>query len=318
MFKKVLILVTFVSVVVLAGLAVINKQQLKDYYVVSTTDVQPAAAAIQSSIKLTDEGDFLYEASQPEVLASDAFNIACKNVAEEHSVVLGCYTNQRFYVYAVDDARLDGVQEVTAAHELLHAVYERLSNDEKAKLNTQLTAVASTIDDQHFRETVEAYRKANARQVNNELHSILGTEIAVLPASLEEHYAQYFTDRQAIVAYSNQYQTVFRESERQRSVYEAQRATLKSQIDQINQQIDELQKTLNNKQQELKTLRRSDIAAYNAQVPTFNNLVADYNALIEQVKSFIANYNEIIAKENALAVTQNELQQLLDSNYQTR
>lgn len=318
MLKKSILFFTFVGVVVLAGLAVINRQQLRDFYIVSTTDVQPAAAAIQSSIKLTDEGEFLYEASQPQVLASDAFNTACKNVAEEHSVILGCYTNQRFYVYSVDDARLDGVEEVTAAHELLHAVYERMTTSEQQAIDTQLVAVADTIQDEHFKETVEAYRKAEPGQLNNELHSILGTEIAVLPTALEQHYRQYFSDRQAIVAYSNQYQEVFRESERQRSVYEAQRTALKSRIDQLNQQIDALQTTLNTKQQELQALRRSDIASYNARVPEFNALVADYNALIDQVKSYIADYNDIIAKENALAVTQNELQQLLDSDYQSR
>ncbi|MCA9309151.1 hypothetical protein KC973_02135 [Candidatus Saccharibacteria bacterium] len=318
MLKKSIVFITFVGVVVLAGLAVINKQQIKDYYVVSTTDVQPAAASIQSSIKLTGKGDFLYEASRPQVLSSSAFNAACKNVAEEHSVILGCYTNQRFYVYSIDDARLDGVEEVTAAHELLHAVYERMTTTEQQTIDKQLVAVANTIQDEHFKETVEAYRKAESGQLNNELHSILGTEIAVLPATLEQHYAQYFSDRQTIVAYSNQYQEIFRESERQRDVYEAQRTTLKSQIDQINQQIDDLQKTLNSKQQELQALRSTSVAAYNAQVPTYNALISDYNTLIDQVKRYIATYNDIIAKENALAVTQNELQQLLDSNYQTK
>lgn len=318
MLKKLLLFVTFVSIVVLAGIGVLQRQYIKDSYVVLSNDVQPAAAQIQQSLDLTERGEFLYEASTPEVLESEAFNESCKNTPQEHSIILGCYTNQRFFVYSVDDPRLDGVEEVTAAHELLHAAYERLSERDKTELDRLLNSVANTISDEHFKETVAAYRESEPTQVNNELHSILGTEISVLPTQLEVHYAQYFRNRQKIVTYSNQYQEIFRQTERQRAIYEAQRETLKAQIDETNQQIDELQNTLNTRQQELQALRRTDIAAYNAAVPSFNALVADYNTLIDEVKAYIAQYNAIVAQENELAVSQNELQQLLDSKYQTR
>ncbi len=40
------------------------------------------------------------------------------------------------------------------------------------------------------------------------MHSVLGTEVANLPPALENYYKQYFTNRQAIVNYANQYEGV--------------------------------------------------------------------------------------------------------------
>ena len=35
------------------------------------------------------------------------------------------------YIYNVNDERLNGLKEVTAAHEMLHAAYERLPESDK-------------------------------------------------------------------------------------------------------------------------------------------------------------------------------------------
>ena len=47
--------------------------------------------------------------------------------------MLGCYHSNQdgIFLYNVQDARLAGVQQVTAAHEMLHAAYDRLSTKDK-------------------------------------------------------------------------------------------------------------------------------------------------------------------------------------------
>lgn len=318
MFKRFVTITVVCLTLVAAGVLALNWQYAKDWYVVQTTDVQPAAAALGDKLLLTSGADFLYEASQPEVLAADSFNQACSNVGREQSIVLGCYTKKRVYVYNVSDPQLTGVQEVTAAHELLHAVYDRMSGTERAEIDAELERVAATITDAQFAETVAEYQRTESGQVANELHSMLGTEYATLSPKLEKHYAQYFTNRQQIVAYSTQYQAAFKQIDEKRQAYETQRQALSAEIDQLKAEIDSLQTQLENTQDELTSLRRSDVAAYNAAVPEYNALVAKYNATVETVKQKIDAYNQIIEQENKLGTAITELNQKLDSNYQTK
>src|SRR5215475_3224989 len=52
------------------------------------------------------------------------------------TIVLGCYHPDQngIYIYAVQDPTLAGIQQVTAAHEVLHSVYGRLSGSERKQL----------------------------------------------------------------------------------------------------------------------------------------------------------------------------------------
>lgn len=316
--KRIFGLSLLVIVLILAGVIALNLQFFKDWYIVQTTDVQPAAAQLGDKLTLTSHADFLYEASQPEVLNAGQFNQACANVARERSIVLGCYTHDRVYIYNVSDPQLTGVQEVTAAHELLHAVYERMSSNERVDIDTELTRVAGTIQDQQFKDTIAEYQKTEPSEINNELHSILGTEYASLSPKLESHYAQYFNNRQQIVEYSTQYQSIFRQVEQQRQSYEQQRTLLYSQITELKTQLASLQVELDRKQAELQTLRSTDISAYNAAVPPYNTLVKTYNNTVTTLRSKIDEYNRIVDQENTLATTIDELNKKLDSNYQAK
>src|SRR5690606_3442881 len=108
-------------------------------------------------------------------------------------IVLGCFVEgQGIYLYNVSDERLDGVKEVTAAHEVLHAGYSRLSSRDKARINHLLDQAFQANNDERIKETVETYRKRDPSIVSNELHSILATEARELPSELEEHYRRYF------------------------------------------------------------------------------------------------------------------------------
>ncbi len=53
-------------------------------------------------------------------------------VAWKRNAILGCYnpSSRDIYIYNVTNSELDGVKEVTAAHEMLHAAWERLSESE--------------------------------------------------------------------------------------------------------------------------------------------------------------------------------------------
>lgn len=294
-----------------------QRQYVHDQYVVLTTTLQPRSAALLPSLDLTKSGTFYYQASRPLVLPASDFNNSCGKVIQEQTIVLGCYTNKRFYVYDVNDEQLSGVQEVTAAHELLHAVYERLSVSEKQELGKELRATAASIDNQRFNDTIQQYKISEPGQIENELHSILGTEIAVLPRSLEEHYSKYFKDRQKIVYYAKQYESVFTKNEDQIKEYDQQLAELRTQIDSLSTTLDKQQQSISTSKTRLDTLKNTEnIQAYNQAVPVYNQLVNSYNNTLSELKNRTNEYNAIVEARNSLAAAQNELVKKLDSTYQ--
>ena len=81
---------------------------------------------------MTDKGRNLFYVYDPQLLDKDGFNTQC--TIEEQSIVLGCYDGSGIYLYDISDVRLEGVEEVTSAHEMLHAAYGRLSAKEKSGL----------------------------------------------------------------------------------------------------------------------------------------------------------------------------------------
>lgn len=319
MIKKLISFSIVMVAILCTAWGIVNRQYVRDWYIVQTTTPQPAAAALGDQLSLTSGAEFLYKASQTQILSSDQFNTACSNVTREQSIVLGCYTpSQHVYIYDVADTRLSGVKEVTAAHELLHAVYDRMSLSEKKRVNAEVQQAATAITDPRLAETIAEYKKTEPGEIDNELHSILGTEYAVLPQKLEAHYAKYFTNRSKIVAYSDAYQKQFSETKAQIKLYDEQLAQLKSQISSLESQISSLEIQLNNKQDELGSLRSTNVTAYNAQVPAFNALVARYNGLVSSVTKLTSQYNTIVTTRNSLSTNLNDLTKQLDSNYKTR
>ena len=298
--------------------AFVNRQYLHDLYIVKRTNIEAEAQILQNQLNLTSKGNFLYEASIPEVQESNEFNKSCNDVKTEHSIVLGCYTKQRVYVFNVSDTRLDGIQQVTAAHELLHAVYERMTLSERKQIDKELVSLADTIQDERFQSTLAQYRQTEPDQISNELHSIIGTEISEITPKLEEHYAKYFNNRRLIVGFANQYEKVFTDIEAQIQEHDKNLSEIKVEIDALDKSITSQQSQIKSEAARLDLLRANDkIEEYNLGVGPFNELVRSYNANIESQRSKVAQYNEIVKERNSLATTQSDLTKQLDSNYQT-
>ena len=313
-FISVSLLIVVLSVV---GFGVLNRQWVRDFYVVQTTDVQTLADNLRQNLRLTEQADFLYQASQPEVLQSSDFNKSCAGVQREQSIVLGCYTRQRFFIYDVDDERLSGVKEVTAAHELLHAVYDRLPKDERDRIDGLVLEAAKTVTNERFQATLAQYRESEPDQIPNELHSILATEVSDLPSDLELHYRRYFQDRSIIVGYATQYEETFSSLEEQIDSYDSNLNNLKNSISSYEELLRSKQEELKNVQNEMQQLRDSgQVEEYNSLVPGYNQQIQNYNQIVALLKQSIDEYNKLVEKRNSLATTQNDLAKELNSNYQ--
>jgi hypothetical protein len=153
-------------------------------------------------LQLTDHGRFLYYASRPAVSSGDRFASDCPiDHNEQEFGVLGCYVHadKSIFVFDVTDPRLDGAEEVVAAHEMLHAAWDRMGAGERDRLTELLEAeFAKLVDDPEFEERMAFYARNEPGQRANELHSIIGTEVASISEELEEYYAQYFEDRAVV------------------------------------------------------------------------------------------------------------------------
>lgn len=222
-----------VSLTLLVGSALVflYRQELLDQYTVWQFKPTPAISAISERSALSDRGEFLFYASRPALLERDSFNDACRSVATEQTAVLGCYSASRIYLFNIDNEKLDGIKEVTAAHEMLHAAYERLSPQERDRINTLLDTQPLGDDESRIRELMAEYEKSEPGERLNELHSILGSELRVLSPELETYYGQYFSDRTTLVELSDKYQSVFVELQNRQAALVSELNALADAID---------------------------------------------------------------------------------------
>jgi chromosome segregation ATPase len=206
--------------------------------------------------------------------------------------------------------------QVTAAHEMLHGAYERLSDADRKRVDAMLTDYYEHgLTDQRVRETIEAYKKSEPKDVVNEMHSVFGTEIANLPANLEHYYTRYFDDRAKVAAFAAQYQAQFTGRKQQIDQYDAQLTTLKNQIDAMETDLQSKQQQINTLQAQLNGQRRSgDVNSYNAGVPGYNSLVNEYNTEIQTAKSLIQQYNDLVKQRNAVAFEEDQLVKSLSTD----
>lgn len=240
-----------------------------DHIVVWQYQPSGEIAAITERTKLSDKGKFLLYASRPELLDRNEFNTACRSAASEQTAVLGCYVANKIYLFDIDNAKLDGVREVTAAHEMLHAAYQRLPKPEKDRVNSLLEAQSKSLaeDQQRIDELMAEYAKTEPGERYNELHSILGSEVPELIPELEMYYEQYFSERDAVVTLARQYQSVF-------DGLKKEQQTLIEQINSLADQIDEKGAAYRRNAQVL----ASDVQEFNAQAASGSMTREQYNS----------------------------------------
>jgi hypothetical protein len=311
---------TVVSLALIAGgaWAFFNFQSVVDWW--RLMQYKPSAAIIKlaDDTAMTGQGRNLFYVSDPKVEDRDAFNQHCSdNGAGEQGAVLGCYARQSIFIFDVNDPRLPGVEEVTAAHEMLHAVYERLDEATKTRINALLQAeFDKRKDDKELQDVVALYQKTEPGELLNEMHSILPTEYSDLAPELDAYYKQYFTDRQKVVGFTQSYKRMFRESRLRVENYQLQLDSLKQQIDTHNAQLSAEYASIQRESQQLDVLRQSDPNAYNQRVPAYNNRVTAYNNHIKTTQVLVNQYNDIIPRMRSEVALQAELNNSLDSKYQ--
>jgi len=226
-----------ITAVILAACALgiyFNQALIRDS--VMAWNYQPTAAIekLSDRMQLTGTGQRYFYANNPHISKAEDFNTRCGDI-EVTSVVLGCYTGTGIYLYDVESDELDGIEETTAAHEMLHAAYDRLSGSQREKINRLLVKAGDKLEhDPVFAKRMSVYNSLSRDDRINELHSVVGTEVANLDPALEEYYAGLFEDRARIVALYVSYATVFADLQKQSEKLAAQ---LDAQAKSINARV---------------------------------------------------------------------------------
>lgn len=310
--------IKFVLVVVfVAGAAwvIMNRQAVIDWARLVTYTPNAEVKALADNTQLEQRARDLFYASDPQIQDSATFNASCSS--NEQTIVLGCYKAQRIYLFNIKDERFNGIKEVTAAHEMLHAAYERMDETARRKVDAMLQPLVENMKDSRLLELVELYNRTEPGELYNEMHSILGTEATELTPELETYYKQYFKDRSIVVRYAGQYQAIFTESKNKIEDYDRQLSGLKPQIDQNNSTLQRMQGELELQNNQLNQYRsRNQISQYNQLVPSYNAEVAEFNELIETTRGLVSSYNKLVEERNNQVAAQTNLYDSINSNYQ--
>jgi hypothetical protein len=296
------------------GLLATNAQNIGDWFKLRGYQPPPAIAQLATQDTMTGYAKHMFYLNEPAVSAKDDFAKQCPDNGGEQTIVLGCYHDHQngIYLLSVTDSRLNGVEQVTAAHEMLHSAYERLSSGDRNKVDTMLQDYYKHgLTDARIREVIAAYQKSEPNAVVNEMHSVFGSEVGNLPAPLEEYYKHYFTNRQQVIGFAAQYQGEFTSRKAVIAADDAQLTSLKKQIDGGQSDLEAKEAAINAEQQRLIGLRNSDVPAYNAAVPGYNAMVDAYNVEVNTVRNLISQYNQLVAARNAVALEENQLFQAL-------
>lgn len=310
--------IILVVAVCLASLAIIYRQTIVDHVV--ALEFHPAAGVMELASKagMNANGKFIYRASQPEIDSRTDFNAVCAN-KDSQTAVLGCYVNNRIYIYDVTDSRLAGIKTVTAAHEMLHAAYARLSPSERTKVNSMVEAAYQKLQDQDdLKARMAIYAKTEPGERDNELHSVLGTEVGNLPNDLENYYKQYFSDRGKVVAAHAAYQSIFTNLQDKADAIQAQMKQLQSQIETSSASYTSAVTKLNSDIQSFnKQAEAGDFVSQSDFASARDSLQARAGSLEtqrESINTMIATYNALNKQLAAVAQQDQQLNQNMNSS----
>lgn len=263
---------------------------------------------LQEMVNFTDFGKNIFLEAKPVIIPNPAFSESCNRHDGVSS--LGCYDGSTIRIFQVKEARLEGLMASTAAHEMLHAAYKKLSRDEKENIDKLLLRVVSEITDKEILNRFQEYRKQDPQVLPSEYHSIVGTEILSLPLELENHYRQYFKNRKALVALSQSFYDEL--NHRKKSI-----AATDSELEKMREGIESQMKALKARQGQLDAIKRGfekkNSTHSREDVEDYNRRVEKFNKELQELRRQTTTFNQMAKERNLKAIESRKIYDSLDS-----
>lgn len=310
--------ISLVLLVFLVTLAYLNRRYIYDQITVWRFVPGTDVVNLVEKAGMNSDGIFSYLASQPKIEDAQDFNNSCQRT-ETTTSILGCYNNGLIYIYNVTDSKLDGVREVTAAHEALHAIYSRMDESEKTKVDSLLEAeYTKLISDNDFKEKMAFYDRSEVGQRDNELHSVIGTEVPLISPELEKYYNKYFSDRQKVVSLNQKYITVFKTIQDKANTLKAEMDIIATDItgktDQYNSDTKQLSRDIQSFNDNAENNVFSSQDQFNNERDQLVGRISTADSDREYINNEIKQYNSILNEYNSLATQSQNLYKSIDSN----
>ena len=185
--------------------------------------VPQAVKDLADELQLTDAAKRVLYSNDPRILDNENhpdFNCRENSVTEVY--IYGCWNTAGTIRILRDNSTA-----TTLAHELLHAIYHDLYINGRAdEINQQVDLVVLNYPNQ-TRVILDAYAKqlfdlspeGQHYLRYSELHSFIGTQFQNIPQALEEHYGQYFKQREVVLDIFYDWVVDTRAKIKQRQVY---------------------------------------------------------------------------------------------------
>ena len=186
------ILLPFLAVITLL---IINKNAVQDWWHFLRYEPTTQVDLLSERADFTELGERTFFRADPEFISQTLVSERCLGADN-----LGCLvTGPKIYIlnYDADEVAEQQQAIVTAAHEMLHMAYFRLSEDERADVNRMLDQALKKVSDARIFSILES--TGTQMEYYDEAHALLGTEVKFLPLELEAHFRQYFNSRDAIL-----------------------------------------------------------------------------------------------------------------------
>ena len=299
------------ALVLVAGFFVIFfGQRIIDFYSGRDYEPTPEMAKIIERLELTDEADLILRAVHPVAQESEEFNKNCSNREEEMST-LGCFSpsDNRIYLFKIESEELDGINESVLAHELLHAIYQRMNNIERTGVNREL--------DTYYKEHQELFgdylTKYSDEQYYTELHSVIGQRIKSddLPHKLRDHYIKYFKNQDNIANFYAKYRAIFDDLkqnieslsakiEGQRTIINEKRESYQNHLNQYEEAADAMRRRTEKGQYNSIREQQAAYAYVRELYEALENERLDLNKDIKELNDNVRILNEYIERSNSL------------------
>ncbi len=189
--RRTIIDLVLLAGVLLAGLAALrNADRIGDWWHFLRYEPPADVVRLRDEMRLSPEGEKLFYRFSPRFASREEIAKPCARPG------LGCVAGTSIYILEEDSdaARLRSV--VTAAHEMLHVAYSRLTPAEKTELRHALNEQIQLLQKHPVLLRFSNFR---GEEYYDEAHAYIGTEVRRLTDRLEAHYRRYFTDRGRIV-----------------------------------------------------------------------------------------------------------------------
>lgn len=255
-------------------------QRIADYFAGRDYEPTPELAKVIEKLHLTEDADLVLRAVHPVQQNAEDFNKNCPSGDEEMST-LGCFSPSasQIFIYQIDAEELDGIKESVLAHELLHAIYQRLNNFDRSTVHEALKDYYDAHRDE-FEDYLSSYSE---KLFYTELHSIVGQRVkgSDLPETLRNHYAKYFKNQDEIAGYYKKY----------RSVLE----TLEKNINALHDEVEKIRTGINERR-----------AEYDQKLASYEKLSADFQK--RSSEGAYSSYSEMMRAYDVVKDTYEKLE----------